>query len=52
MKMLKTKVVVSKNGGTLAKAEKWTYGGENLEVVPYFTCRIEFYKTIVTGRNG
>ena len=35
--ILKTKVSVYKNGGTLAKTEKWTYGGEKLEVVPCFT---------------
>ena len=35
--ILKTKVAIYKNGGTLAKTEKWTYVGEKLEVVPCFT---------------
>lgn len=35
--IIKTKVMVYKNGGTLAKTEKWSYGGNNLEVVPCFT---------------
>ena len=34
---IKTKVMVYKNGGTLAKTERWSYGGENLEEVPFFT---------------
>ena len=34
---IKTKVMVYKNGGTLAKTERWSYDGENLEVDPCFT---------------
>ena len=34
---IKTKVMVYKNGGILAKTERWTYGGVELEVVPCFT---------------
>ena len=35
--IIKTKVMVYKNGGMLAKTDKWLFGGENLEVVPCFT---------------
>ena len=35
--IIKTKVMVYKNGGTLAKTEQLSYGGDNLEVVPCFT---------------
>ena len=34
---IKTKVMVYRNGGMLAKTEHWTYGGEVLEVVLCFT---------------
>ena len=34
---IKTKVMIYKNGGILAKTERWTYGGVELEVVPCFT---------------
>ena len=34
---IKTKIMVYKNGGVLSKTEKWTYGGEHIEVVPCFT---------------
>ena len=34
---IKTKVMGYKNGGILAKTERWTYGGVELEVVPCFT---------------
>ena len=34
---IKTKVMVYKNGGILAKTERWTYGGVALGVVPCFT---------------
>ena len=30
-------MAVYKNGGTLAKTEKWSHGGQNLEVVQCFT---------------
>ena len=34
---IKTKKMVYKNGGILAKTEHWTYGGVGQEVVPCFT---------------
>ena len=34
---IKTKVMVYKNGGILAKTEHWTYNGVALEAVPCFT---------------
>ena len=33
----KTKIIVFRNGGTLRKTEKWTYKGENLETVTYYS---------------
>ena len=34
---IKTKIMVYKNGGILSRSERWTYGGEELEVVPCYT---------------
>ena len=50
---IKTKIIVYKNGGVLSKAEKWTYGGENIEVVPCFTyLGLNFTKQIINESDG
>ena len=47
--MVKTKVVVLKEGGRISQQERWYYDGNLLEVVNFYVCRFNIYHTIITS---